>query len=182
MPAGAARLTNAGKGSPVSSGGFMPRVFKLAPLVLLLTLGSALTSRATTVIMPADEDMIVGARAIVRANVSSGDCAYDSVRRDIFTYVTLNVTEVLKGQLTFADASSREIVLREPGGIVGDKLSEVFGVPVFSPGEDVLLYLDTWKDGSLRVYQMFLGKFSIAVEPSTHRLTVARAKAGPDVD
>jgi hypothetical protein len=121
--------------------------------------------------------MIVAARAIVRGTVTSVNCVYDSGRRDVFTYVALNVTDVLKGQL-----SPGEIVLREPGGIDGDKESMVFGVPEFERGEDVLLYLDTWKDGSLRVYQMFLGKFSITVDPSTQRLTVARGKTGPDVD
>jgi hypothetical protein len=34
-----------------------------------------------------------------------------------------------------------------------------FGVPQFTVDEQVLLYLDTWQDGSLRVYQWFMGKF-----------------------
>jgi hypothetical protein len=155
----------------------MPRVFKLVPLALLLIAGAAITSQATTAIIPTDDDLIVGARAIVRANVSSVSCAYDPARGDIFTYVALNVTEVLKGQIT-----SSEVVLREPGGTVGNKLSEVFGVPMFSAGEDVLLYLDTWKDGTLRVYQMFLGKFDIGADTATRRLMVTRGNAGPEVD
>jgi len=72
------------------------------------------------------------------------------------------VQEVLKGNLT-----QRRIVLKQPGGEFGNRGTLVFGAPQFKVGENVVLYLDTWRDGSLRVHQMSLGKFSIIDDPST---------------
>jgi hypothetical protein len=85
----------------------------------------------------------------------------------VFTYVRLHVREVLKGQV-----SDSEIVLKEEGGQAGNRGSTIFGTPVFEKGENVLLYLDTWRDGSLRVYQMFLGKFSIVADATGKRIVV----------
>ncbi|MFN7624518.1 MAG: matrixin family metalloprotease, partial [Acidobacteriota bacterium] len=55
--------------------------------------------------------------------------------------------------------------------------SDIFGIPQFTSGEEVLLYLDTWPDGSLRVYQWFLGKFRITTNPLTGRETISREAA-----
>ncbi|MFL6216231.1 MAG: putative Ig domain-containing protein [Blastocatellia bacterium] len=135
------------------------------PALLMLLAG---TASATTVIIPADDDLIIGARAIVRGRVLAVSCDFDSQGR-ICTYVTLRVNEVLKGRIT-----SRRIVLKEPGGQVGSQGSIVFGAPQFRPDEEVLLYLDTWNDGSLRVHQLFLGKFKIARDAATRQLVVMR--------
>jgi hypothetical protein len=152
----------------------MARVLKkrwLNSLVLLACLLSfANTSFATTVVIPNDEDMIVGARAIVRGRVLSVGSAVDPRDDRIYTYVKLRVREVLKGQIT-----SRRIVLKELGGTVGDRTSIVFGNPRFREGEEVLVYLDTWKDGSLRTYQMFLGKFDIVTDSATGQRMAVRS-------
>src|SRR5205085_12285730 len=42
------------------------------------------------------------------------------------------------------------------------------------------LYLDTWNDGSLRVHQMFLGKFLITRDAATGQQLVTRD--GPDAN
>jgi hypothetical protein len=112
--------------------------------------------------------MIIGARLIVRARVLSVGSAVDQDR--IFTYTSLKIREVLKGKLT-----ERKIVIKEQGGIVGDRGSVVFGTPQFTPDEEVILYLVTWPDGSFHVYQMFLGKFSIVDDPETGRRMAVRA-------
>ena len=130
------------------------------------------SASATTVIIPADDDMIVGARAIVRGRVLAINCDFDPQGR-IYTYVMLRVNDVLKGRVT-----ARRIVLKEPGGQVGSQGSLVFGAPRFKPDEEVLLYLDTWSDGSLRVHQMFLGKFAITSDAATGKTWVTRD--GPD--
>src|SRR5262249_14486306 len=85
------------------------------------------------------------------------------------------VGEVLKGQ------PAREIVLKEPGGVAGGFGSMFFGVPQFSLDEQVLLYLDSWQDGSLRVYQWFLGKFTISTDSNSDQIMVSRAPAAGGV-
>jgi hypothetical protein len=145
-------------------------------LVLMACLaGACAAADAATVVIPPDDDLIIGARAIVRAKVLSVASGLDEGRDRIFTYVTLRVREVIKGRIT-----GRIIVLKEPGGQVGTRGSIVFGTPQFQPGEEVFLYLDTWGDGSLRVHQMFLGKFSIIDDPKTGVRVAVRE--GPDAN
>ena len=118
------------------------------------------TATATTVIMPADDDLIIASRAIIRGRVLAIGSRLDENSGRIFTYITVRVQEVFKGQIT-----EQEVVLKEEGGQVGTAGSTIFGTPKFEVGERVFLYLDTWRDGSLRVHDMFLGKFSIIPDP-----------------
>ncbi|HEX8089664.1 MAG TPA: putative Ig domain-containing protein [Blastocatellia bacterium] len=148
-----------------------------ARLLVLMAclLGAAEAAFATTVVIPPDDDLIIGARAIVRGKVLSVASGFGGERDRIFTYITLRVREVIKGQIT-----ARNIVLKEPGGQVGTQGGIVFGTPQFKPDEEVFLYLDTWGDGSLRVHQMFLGKFSIIDDPKTGERVAVRE--GPDAN
>lgn len=147
-------------------------VFLLSFILVSTRLGSA-----TTVIVPSDDDLIIGARLIIRGRVLSQATSFDEQRNMVFTYVTLRVQEVLKGQVT-----ARRIVIKEPGGVAGDRGAVIHGAPVFHLNENVIVYLDTWPDGSLRVHQMYLGKFSIERDPATGEQIVVRQKAGPYVD
>ena len=72
-------------------------------IFLFAVAGSAF---ATTAIVPTDDTLIVEARAIVRGKVTWVEAGIDSNNR-IFTYVTLKVQEVLKGQI-----SERKIVIK----------------------------------------------------------------------
>jgi hypothetical protein len=127
-------------------------------LVACIALASALAlknteARRSEII---DESIFVGARVVVRGSVLSNVCRADESAQRVFTYTKLRVAEVFKGPVQEA-----EIVLKEEGGESGRLGERVSGTPTFQIGEDVLVFLDTWPDGSLRVYQMFLGKLSI---------------------
>src|SRR5215470_6091214 len=155
-----------------------PGLSMIRPLLLacfMLAFGAV--ASATTAIMPSDDQMIVASRAIIRGRVLSQQCGFDSRRDIVYTYVTLRVKEVLKGQIT-----SGEIVLKEPGGQVATLGTTFFGSPRFNSGEDVVLYLDTWLDGSLRVHDMFLGKFSVLKDPQTGQRIAVREVPGPRVE
>src|SRR5215510_13096052 len=103
-----------------------------------------------------DESILVGALDVVRGTVLSSVCRDDESNQRVFTYTKLRVEEVFKGPI-----SEDEIVLKEEGGESGRLGERVSGTPTFNVGEHVIVSLDTWPDGSLRVYQMFLGKLSI---------------------
>jgi hypothetical protein len=150
-------------------------VFSLAVVSIILSCGSSALS--TTFVIPSDDTLIIEARAIVRGKVLSVTSQLDAEQDRVFTYVTLRVNEILKGHIL-----ERKITIKEPGGEVGNRGSLVFGTPRFARGEKVLLYLDTWADGSLRVHQMFLGRFSIAHEASTGKLVVTRNTPDIGVD
>ena len=142
-------------------------IFKAIVLfaVVLFWAGSA---TSTTYVLPDDDNLIVGARAIITGKVLSIGCRLDEQDR-IFTYVTVRVQEILKGQI-----SQRRIVLKQAGGQVGNRGSTIFGSPEFKTDEQVLLYLGSWPDGSLRVHQLMLGKFSITVDTQTGNKYVTR--------
>ncbi|HXG68683.1 MAG TPA: matrixin family metalloprotease [Blastocatellia bacterium] len=151
------------------------------PLFLLLFASLCLTlhsraALATTVIIPSDADMVIGARAIVTGKVREVSTALDVESGVVFTYVRLRVREVLKGEIY-----DREIVLKQPGGEAEGRGTSIYGMPRFAAGQKVLLYLDTWPDGSLRVHQWFLGKFNITKDPATGQEMVTREDAGQNV-
>ncbi|MEW6130141.1 MAG: putative Ig domain-containing protein [Acidobacteriota bacterium] len=140
-------------------------------IAILLTASSAF---ATTVRIPRDEELALGARAIVRGKILAVECAMDNQR--IYTYITLRIQEVLKGQFT-----TRKIVIKEEGGQYGSLGSVTWGTPQFTPDEQVLVYLTTRSDGSLRVYDMFLGKYNIIADEATNKLFVSRAAPDENV-
>jgi len=140
---------------------------RLLAICILFCFAAAV--RASTFVMPTDDEMVIRARAIVRGKVLAIESGLDDKQDSIYTYITLKVQEVLKGQIT-----QRKIVLKEPGGQYGARGSVVFGTPAFSMGESVVLYLDTWRDGSLRVHQMLLGKFAVVTDPNSGKLFAVR--------
>ncbi len=138
-------------------------------LAICILLCFAASVRASTFVIPTDDEMVIRARAIVRGKVLAIESGLDEKQDSIYTYITFKVQEVLKGQIT-----QRKIVLKEPGGQYGTRGTVVFGTPEFSTGEDVILYLDTWRDGSLRVHQMLLGKFAVVRDPNSGKLFAIR--------
>ncbi len=156
------------------------RMVPFSLCLILSVLSAHITSLATSVIVPSDDEMIIGARAIVRGVVTSINSGYDNRRNAVFTYVNIRVYDVLKGQL--APNPAGEITLKQPGGLAGDRGTMIFGAPEFMIGENVLLFLDTWSDGSLRVYNWFLGKFNVGMNRATGRQMVTRQQAGRNVD
>jgi hypothetical protein len=144
------------------------RSIRLLCLVsVCLTLLSAQKSFASTAIQPSDLEMVISARAIVIGEVADISTGVQNDR--VYSYIRLKVGEVLKG-----NHISSEIVLKQLGGEHGDLGTLIYGAPKFESGNKVLVYLDTWQDGSFRVHQMFLGKFDITQDASTNRYLVSR--------
>jgi hypothetical protein len=119
-----------------------------------LTAGTA----AASVVLPlaldaltAQADVIVVGR--VTAIASGVDPAVDS----IYTYVTIEPAEILKGP-----ATNEPIVIKQWGGSVGDRGLYVAGQPRFAVGEQVLLFLGSRaRDRSLFTLGMWQGKWEV---------------------
>src|SRR5262249_19734621 len=141
---------------------------------LVIACGGA--ALATTAVIPRDDEMVVESRAIVTGRVTDVSTAVDTNTDLVYTYIRLQVNEVLKGKII-----DSEVVLKELGGETRDRGTMVLGMPRFQEGQDVLVYLNTWPDGALRVHQGFLGKFNITRDASTGQMFVERQSEGENV-
>jgi uncharacterized membrane protein len=150
---------------------FLHLLFFLA--ICLIPVHSAF---ATTVVMPTDTGMVIGSRAIISGRVLKTESALDAQTNRIYTYITIRVQEVFKGEI-----HERKIVLKQEGGQVAGRGSLIFGTPEFTLDEQVVLYLDTWADGAYRVHQMFLGKFNIVDDPNSGQQFAVRSEMGDRV-
>jgi hypothetical protein len=138
---------------------------------VVLALFSIPSAFATTIVMPTDASMVIGSRAIIRGRVLAVESALDPQTNRIYTYITVRVQEVFKGEI-----SQRKIVLKQEGGQVAERGTRIYGTPEFTPDENVILYLDTWADGAFRVHQMFLGKFNIVTDEQTGQQFAVRSQ------
>ncbi|MFP5261224.1 MAG: NBR1-Ig-like domain-containing protein [Blastocatellia bacterium] len=133
--------------------------------VLLAALFLADTGRATTAIMLSDEELIVSSRVILLGEVVSTKAQWDLNHDNINTYVKVKVSKVLKGQL-----QNEHIVFRQLGGVVGEESTVIFGAPEYKAGRRVLLFLDTARDGTLRVAHLFQGKYDVVDDSRAARV------------
>lgn len=124
------------------------RVYGLTCVLLL----SAMAASATTIVMPTDEQLVGKAAVIVEGTVLTSQ----AVDREgaIWTETTLRVEKTLKG------AVPETITIAEVGGIVGDRITKIFGRAEYAAGERVLLFLNKGKSGHYRTVDLFVGKFS----------------------
>src|SRR5437867_2110791 len=98
----------------------------LLGLVLLML---AATAQASTATMVSDEDLIVSSRAILQGKVIGIESRFDD-QKQIYTYVTISVKRVFKGEI-----KTEEVVLRQPGGQVGNYIQKIYGASDFKVGE-----------------------------------------------
>ena len=93
-----------------------------------------------------DPHMAANSEVIVTGTVVDVRSAWDSEVDTIYTYITLQVDEVIKGRLI-----GSRIVIKELGGVVGNLGLAVGDSAVYSPGEEVMTFLarrprdDTWQ-------------------------------------
>ncbi len=120
---------------------------------------AALDARATTIVVPTDAELLAASRAVIEGRVVDITSRRTDGGRSIFTYVTIDVTRTLAG-----DVDDNRIVLKEFGGFVGNDFSIVYGTPEYAVGERVLVYLNTDDDGALHTAFMMIGKFSIVTD------------------
>lgn len=147
--------------------------FQLVTLFVAVLL-AAQSSMATTAILATDDDLINSSRVILIGDVKSVKSqAHDE---SIYTYIKLDSLRILKGRLR-----GNQIVVRQPGGTVGDNSVIVFGAPQFKEGQRVLLFLDVAPDGTLRIAHLFMGKYDIVEDPQTKRVRAERPLDKQDV-
>lgn len=135
------------------------RAYGLTCVVMLL---ASLAAQATTIVLPTDEQLIDKAPVIVTGTVvSSSPVDHGGT---IWTETTVAVSRSIKGK------AAGTITIHEPGGIIGERITRVFGTPELTEGENVLLFLDPAPRGGYRVVDLFVGKFGEAKTLDGRRL------------
>src|SRR5689334_7444830 len=114
------------------------RSARLALLAALL----AVPATATVVIAQSLEQMARTSPLVVRARVGQIQASWNEENTTIETWVDVVVTETLKGKAQVGAS----LMIRNPGGIVGDRGARVYGSPQFTTGEDTLLFLEPAAD------------------------------------
>ena len=142
---------------------------RLSCLVIGFLLCGAPGLRADVAPRWSDDELVGFSELIVAGRVVSTATAYDPDVPYLYTYVTIDVDEVLKGYL---DRS--QVVLKQLGGTMNGITNYVAGQSTFEVGEDVLLFLEVRpRDGSLYTTALWQGKWTISTIQNTARRTVA---------
>jgi hypothetical protein len=126
--------------------------------LLVLLLLQAVPARATVVRHSTLEELCGRAPIVLRGTVGQVQARWNDGRTRIETYSEILVREQLKG------AVPSQLLVRTPGGAVGNIESRVSGAARLTAGEDVVLFLDPAVDeaGVFIVWAMSLGKVSLA--------------------
>ncbi len=99
--------------------------------------------------------------------------AWDVEVQGIYTYVTVDVHEVLKGFVP-----ERRITLKQAGGQVGDVRFEVRGQPAFVAGEQTLLFLEVRpRDKTLYTTALWQGKWDVGQDTASGQMKALRVTA-----
>lgn len=108
----------------------------LARWAALAVIALPFAAFGTVVIGQTFEQMTRDAPLIVIGVVGEQSARWDEDRRGISTWTELKVKETLKGK------APAKLVVRQPGGVVGNIGAHVAGAARFEPGEEVLLFLE----------------------------------------
>jgi len=128
------------------------------PLLLAITfLAAPRPTSATVFVAMSDADLTRASDVILTGTVTEIRSVATKGGRSIRTFVTLDVDQVLKGRL-----KRRTVTIREPGGEVGPIRQQIYGTPQYAIGEDVLVFLQRHKDGTLGTTNLGLGKYRIS--------------------
>jgi hypothetical protein len=132
----------------------------------LLLLVLALPLSASQFLEVPFDQLAVESQAIVRGQILNTWSEWDASHEIIFTYATVRVSRYF-GEMTGPDT----LTVREVGGTVDGYTQEAVGFPMIRGGEEVVLMLSDWEDGSgdMRIHGFSQGKYLV------------RNRAGKDV-
>lgn len=134
-----------------------------------LFLGAAATASATTLLHMSLSKMSQTAAVIVRARCAGNSTGWDA--GEIWTFTSFDTEEAWSG------SAPARFTVRLLGGRVGNLTSSVSGVPRFSSGEDVILFLETTPRGDFSVVGWEEGTFRIRLDPRTGEASVTQDTA-----
>jgi hypothetical protein len=120
-----------------------------------------------TVILPIEfRELVATAPVIVHGQVVDVRAEWADGRRSVETFVTVAVTEYLKGDL------GEQMIFRVPGGQLGRYRTIFVGAPEFREGDEVVLFLKHSGPSYPYIIGLSQGAFRVVPEPRTGRRMV----------
>lgn len=127
----------------------------------LLTIVATVAARAT-VLVPADlGELVRGSQAVVHGRVVETRAVWADGRRRVDTLVTIEALGYFKGSF------GPEVTFRVPGGQMGRYRSVMVGAPVFTEGDEVVLFLNARGPSVPYVLGLSQGVFRVIDDPQT---------------
>lgn len=115
---------------------------------------------ATTVQKFSRQELAKKSESIVIGKVQDVSSRQDAASKEIYTYITLSVSESVKGA-----KGEKMVTIRQLGGSVGHLISAVPGMPSFKTGEEVVVFLTVRdKEGYPWVMGLQQGKYSVVTD------------------
>lgn len=109
----------------------------LCALVLVLALGAAVPSSATTLIRAGLESLVAANEKVVVAEVRESHSYWNDDHTFILTDIRLAATDILKG-----DPRDTDFTITIPGGSVDDLTTLIIGGAELIPGKSYVLFLN----------------------------------------
>jgi hypothetical protein len=110
--------------------------------------------------------LISEADLIARGRVEKLENQQAADGRSVTTVVTVSVDRQFKGPKVSS------VTIEQPGGSMGDIAQGVPGLPEFSSGEDVVLFLKRQRGGTFKVVGGKQGKFTTKTQPESNNWIV----------
>jgi hypothetical protein len=132
-----------------------------SPLLGMLLALVALPAVATVVASVTIEELIARTPVIVHGTVNRSEANWDAEHRSIWTWTEIVVREPLKGRPTAT------VLVKQPGGVVGQLGQSVSGAARFEGGEEVVLFLEPAIDepGAFVLMGLSFGKVTLDSGP-----------------
>lgn len=139
--------------------------FRITRVVWCCLLLAGLAS-ATTIIPMSVEKLTQSSSHVLQGRALETWSEWNPQHTLIFTYTKFQVAKVLKGQ------AAGVVVVKQPGGTVGEIAQRVFGVRYLRPGEESVLFLRpaAERDGTLVITGLMQGNFAVRKSKSGEEL------------
>jgi hypothetical protein len=132
-------------------------------LILSIALAAASFAQASTFEKLSFDRLIGEADVIVKGRVEELKTRQAADRRSATTVITISVASQFKG------AKVSSVAIEQPGGSMGEVVQGVPGLPEFSPGEEVIVFLKRQRSGAHTVVGGRQGKFSAKTLPGSNQ-------------
>jgi hypothetical protein len=128
-------------------------LFELSIRLIMAVAMLSVPLLATTVQKMDLAELITASDSILQGRVESIEARYED--KMIYTYISVTVDDPIKG------GRRRSVLVRQPGGRIGAKMTWIAGMPQFNRGDQVIVFLRDRQDGTFDVTGLNQGKYDV---------------------